>query len=904
MLMLHPGAFVPNIQRFVGGMESATKRLAVSICEDSYIEDTKCLFSMYVATAISQQDKIWQPTNDLIKYWMEAAILAQKDKRLFDYNIKSKINEKYKTVNNNDFLLFNYILLSEIKSFESDINMVYSIAKKNGKPRTYTAKYNLLKIMPFIHCIDHHIYTDIAYYMNPPVDKIIGQYTFKSIFINIWNTSSGVNPRNVKYENWDKHNEKLKEIRNAQRLVWYSKITTPKNIEYKTISQYQFKYKLDESWLAGLIGPIEIKIGHVTAIVVLRCDNIYTFTAIKRPSRDTKSATELTEHEKNFAISKVKNILKNGYQLKNVPATLSELLHNVYVYYDNEIEEYNLHFPNKIIIKWEEFIYMNYNFPIFENIQCSIDNALQYTCNGIMENADTMFLQLLKNTSKDILYRLVTYLEGNKSEILLFKIARDGSGVDYAVLSEDVGVHTMLCHICCLYPVALVKNNVGFKVKFGPLLWSIRDRLVTYLKTEVKIKNVWHTLPITDKRVLWEHQEDILKSMISKHMQGKKGHEIWATVGSGKSLIVLSYINYLIQHNKMPEYCVYTLPPSAINAIIKEIEYLKIPYLLIDMRIGQQNQKIMPGMINIVRHDHMRLNGFDLQMKKLASKLFFIIDEFHKTISKTIRTSIALEIAKLSVDFVAMTGTLIKDNNIDELIQWLSQVVVFEVTTHNYFTALSALISKKVQTNIIVDRLVIEAELTDPKYYYSLVPKTLGGTSDTLNFKEALYVCYESITLKMINQAMEYINQGEKIFMVAKDVNHQLQLQTLLNQRGITQIFLINAYNSIVLTPADNSPIQVVITTMKNAEGYTLTDRSITISCVCLSNQAQRDQLDGRTNRIGQYSPKITLIVIHAGILSYILKRYESARSLAEAIKGFASDINLEDWKQITKVLQ
>ena len=36
LLLLNPGVFVPNIRRFVTGLESMTKRLAVSICEDSY----------------------------------------------------------------------------------------------------------------------------------------------------------------------------------------------------------------------------------------------------------------------------------------------------------------------------------------------------------------------------------------------------------------------------------------------------------------------------------------------------------------------------------------------------------------------------------------------------------------------------------------------------------------------------------------------------------------------------------------------------------------------------------------------------------------------------------------------------------------------------------------------------
>jgi hypothetical protein len=290
-------------------------------------------------------------------------------------------------------------------------------------------------------------------------------------------------------------------------------------------------------------------------------------------------------------------------------------------------------------------------------------------------------------------------------------------------------------------------------------------------------------------------------------------------------------------------------------------------------------------------------------MKNLASEMFFIVDEFHKTMNKTIRTSITLEIVRLSAEFVAMSGTIISSDNPVDLIQWLSLIVEFEVNEHNYFTALSALISKKVQTNIVVDRVLIDAPLIDEKHYYTLVPKSLGGTSNNLNFREALSECYKSITVRMIQEAITYLRLGEKLFMVAKDANHQIELQQLLLQQGVQNIFLITSKTSIVLTPADNSPITVVITTMRQVEGYTLTDRRIAIYCVCLSNQASRDQCDGRLNRIGQPSPAIRIITVHAGILSYIMRNYETARNLAEAIRGFCDDINLEDRSQISHIM-
>jgi hypothetical protein len=901
LLMLHAGAFVPNIQRFVTGMESATKRLAVAICEDAYLEDSRYLLSMYAAAAIAQQDRSWQPCDSLIITWFHAAILAQKDTRIFDYNWRERSND-YSGITEWSPLTFCYLLLAEVKSFESDIQMVGSIAEKKGVAMKQIGNIpDLLKIMPLIHCVDQHTFTEIALYMNPSGDG------FASVFSKIWDKVVGVNPRNPKYGQWQEDTDVL-EIRNAQRQVWISKTYTP---QQKTIIEgkiFEFTYTLDESWLAGLIGPIEIKVGHSTAIVVVRCDDIYNFTAIKRPSRAIaggSKTTELTEEEKSAAISIMKIMLSNGVQLKHVPDTLPSLKNaTVFLYVHENEEEYYLKLSTGEILKWNDFINMNFRFPVYSKVTPSVDEALLYTGEGIMDGADEIYDYLLKNTARNILNRLSTYLEGNKTEIAIFKISRDGTGVDYAVMPEDVSVNVFLCYLCCLYPAALVKTSSGFKVKCGPLMWSLKDRLHKVLSSTSRAScTVPWNIPQPDGRQLWEHQKDTLLTMTTKHQKGGRGHEIWATVGSGKTMILLLYIDYLIRKGAMPQYCVYSLPPSAVNSVIREFEMMKIPYQLMDMRSGSTTNTILPSVINLVWHDHMRLNELDTQMKNLASEMFFIVDEFHKTMNKTIRTSIALEVVRLSAEFVAMSGTIIKDSNHEDLIQWLSLIVSFEVTQHNYFTALSALISKKVQTNIVVDRVLVEAKLINEKYYYSLVPKSLGGTSDNLHFREALNECYKGITLEMISQAMFYIQAGEKIFMVAKDAGHQTELQRLLYQQGVNNIFLVTSNSSIVLTPADNSPITVVITTMKHSEGYTLTDRRIGIYCVCLSNLTIRDQLDGRLNRPGQFSPIIRLITVHVGILSYIMKKYETARNLAEALKGFASDIDIKDRKQITHLL-
>jgi len=61
------------------------------------------------------------------------------------------------------------------------------------------------------------------------------------------------------------------------------------------------------------------------------------------------------------------------------------------------------------------------------------------------------------------------------------------------------------------------------------------------------------------------------------------------------------------------------------------------------------------------------------------------------------------------------------------------------------------------------------------------------------------------------------------------------------------------------------------------------------VTSVYASNNATREQLEGRINRPGTPYKKLYMYTVHAGILSYILERHDSARSLSEAIKAISS---------------
>jgi hypothetical protein len=105
--------------------------------------------------------------------------------------------------------------------------------------------------------------------------------------------------------------------------------------------------------------------------------------------------------------------------------------------------------------------------------------------------------------------------------------------------------------------------------------------------------------------------------------------------------------------------------------------------------------------------------------------------------------------------------------------------------------------------------------------------------------------------------------------------------------------FLIGKDHSISLTPEDIDGPTCVITTPKHSEGYNLTKMHVMITSVYFSNEATREQLECRINRIGGHS-NVRIIIVHSGILTRIHEHYERARSFAEALKGFAKETNLD----------
>ncbi len=967
-LFVHSGSFVPNIQRYVSGAEAALKRGAVSIIEDAYLADGRRITSLLAGAWIAQNaknlDLTFVPSRTLMKIWMQSLLDGFSEKMYkYDWNQASHQITSWTP------WAMNYLLLDTIKSFHTDISMVSSINDNGGISSEEVDTWKHSRVMPLIHCLDHHSFTDIGWFVNP---GYVSQ-GYGPLFNSIWDNVVGVNSRKWKYngglasimgtmsltETSNKKNELeilarsgvapilimmagantenlkycnqetvtfIRNIQEAQRFVWINQIHTPEERPVVSTERIEMEYNLDPSWLAALIGAVEFRIENITAYAVIRPDNIYEFTAVKKPIRGPDKEPELTENQKGRAITMLKEALFAGIKVKFVPKTLPELKEAVIIYREIGPLQEPIYYVALFestgyrTLTWTDYIKIKLSFSILNNTvkpEQYLENALLYTGNGVEPNAETSLTTLLQKTERNILRRSIIYLDGSKSEINLYKISRDGSGTEYSVLPEDTGVNHLFAGIASIYPAALVKTKKGYEVKSGPLFWIIVDKIRKYyvsLKVQTSSDaegHSWGKEPLLpEKRHLWEHQIEAVEKL--HQSKGKHGNIIWITAGLGKTLIITSYICDRINLNTMYPYCVYCLPPSAMETVSREFELRGILYVHLDTRQAAGGLKrIEPYVVNLIFHDHLRIAMAEstpdwvnpCNLKDIAPQCLIIFDEFHKMLASTTqRTSVALELAKLSGEFIAMTGTLIKDSNAKELIEWLSMIVDFEVNETNYFVAIASLISRKIETKVIVEHSIVEQTFTDDekKRYYECVPYKLGGTSPNIDFKRAVEISYEAITRGLLEQTMFYLSNRLGVFLVARNVHHAELLASQLRERGVNKVLIIGHDNSVSFTPKDADPFipgslspYVVITRSNFCEGYNMTLYRIMVQGVYFSNEATRQQLEKRINRIDQTAESIRIITIHSGIISFIFKKYEHVHSIAMALKGFAKEVDL-----------
>lgn len=918
LLLIDPGSFIPDIQRFVTGRESAVKRLLVTILEDSYSDDKTSLLKLAVLSFLAQRINVWRLTQEDYIWALEVCKSALAERRTFEHDIEKGMKLMPYSISSDASDLENLsALLDEVKSFATDLGMTRFIASNAGRSAKLE-KVERPRVMNIEHCIDQHWAPEIVYFL--PM-KIAEQYReesskpFSKLFRQIFDNVTGVNSRRkgrgLSGRDASSSDDFVLSVKEAQKLTMVAKQTSISPLK-TTKGAYRILSKLDISWIAGLAGPINAS-GKPPAMVTMKPNDPYQLVAIRKPARGMKDGT-LTDERIEDAIAKVeKELSTTGISLNKANPPVPEIGRcklkkrgDEYIFVDG-----------KNVKTWDQISNIDETIPFLEQTDVTLETALLYSGDGLQNRAFLDLENVIGLYSVKTIRRLLSYISSYRAEIEIARLSKDGGGTAQTPAIEDVGACQILLYSALLFPKALkrVQGYVSrFKIHYAPLFWEIKSKIAAHLAARLKEnKEVkWAKVADSSKRKLRTYQLESIDEMKAKNASGKKGHFIWIPPGLGKTLISFTYLQHLISDGRMPANVIYSCPESAIKSIIKEIEYFGFQInLLIPIQgwkkhpfsnYAKDPHKVLERHINIIEHDHLRYMPEHLTTK--ASESIFIIDEVHKALNDTLRTSIALEISRLSIDFIAMTGTPIVDSNTYKLIWWLEQIVEFEVNDKNFWVAVNGMIAKKVNTGIFVDKQDVLTALTtsEADVYYSLVPLAMGGKNARpthADITKAIDICYKACDREMVRQTLDFLKEKKGVMMVAKTEEHQNILKAALIKAGMKDKDIYLLKTSIFMTDEavlDGSipDYKVVIVPTRKSEGYTLTRMRAMVTCVYPSNNATREQLEGRINRVSQHSKEVHYRVVHTGILTYILQHHNDAASLSAVLSAIAKEIDMD----------
>lgn len=487
----------------------------------------------------------------------------------------------------------------KVKSFGSDLAMVRYIAKNYSSTKRTNKDFKRPEEMHLSHCIDQHWTPEIVYfypYSKVVENKVSGSQPYSKLFSRLFKEVTGVNPRKkpgfdpVKFE----QEAFVKTTRTAQKLVLQAKQNVP--VERKKIpgDSYKLDYTLDKSWIAGMVGAIEIP-GRTTILTTLQPEDPEQIIAIKKPSRDMKNAQLTPEQEEN-AINATRKKLTEGVPLNKTKAPIPSLQgaklvlrETEEVDSDEELDgetkgsdsdedgknkkkkkakkedkpmsvhrEYFLKVKNKGLVKWEDVRDDSVEVAYVEDMSPAMAKALSTFGDGMQKNAWEELENTLKSSKAPVIRRALMYISGFRSNFEMGRVSRDGGGSKQAVIVEDVGAYQLLIVLSVLFPAALRRQKGSatvFEVPLAPLLWRVREKIGKYLAEDVEYNSKqWGNVADTLDRTPWQHQLDSLEEMKAAHHRGRKGHFIWIPVGMGKTWIVLSYIKFLMTENKLPRF--------------------------------------------------------------------------------------------------------------------------------------------------------------------------------------------------------------------------------------------------------------------------------------------------------------------------------------------------------------
>lgn len=574
---------------------------------------------------------------------------------------------------------------------------------------------------------------------------------------------------------------------------------------------------------------------------------------------------------------------------------------------------------------------------------------------GVRANANYMLGLTMENTNItiNVLERVLQLIDNmaTPSRLDMTPISRSGgasSGNPIPSVDDPVVfrfLHTIAGH----YPAALQlrPGKLGsFAVPELMVLRNVRARVnarrlalqaaASQLDAPDEDAGGWPRIGDRTGRQIMPHQREAVQLMTTHHDRGERGHFLWLDTGLGKTYIDLVYLGELQTRGTLPPHVVLTGPRETLSSLVREVNAfgLAVDYLpgtlvgakdaakragpAVEGRLTHRPAKapVRPYVVTIVEHDDLRRLTDTLGAQ--AHETLFVFDEMHKFLNQgTQRTSVAMALAHKAREIVVQTATPIVNNEIMTLAPWLRFLVPFPLTPANLWVATQAMIAFTVTTGIATRDITVEATLTPDqrRRYTPLVPAVFGGTApqfDAALASQAAEILYEATYARLADEVVAYLRRNprrHRCMVVARTAKDRPILATLLQRRlraafpdgaggPLTRVYEFGSKSqparSITRADADaNSALDCAayVVHKNQAHGYTLTVANGMFTGVYPSNQANRTQLRGRIDRLGQQYTPLTYTTVFAGFLKNIMENHLTARSLQRALETLQIEV-------------
>ena len=924
LLLCHPGEFNERLGAFVTGAESAMKRAAVSCLEDSSISTPMTVARILVRALLCKQHRgSWFPTTNDVRESIEMLTSAWSRTQCFNYDLHGDLSI---LGNLHDEPLSPswavYSCLRECGSFESDITMS-ALIHLNGwttsnqwTHTTHTTHTNTSMPrypMSLLHAVDQHSNPDFVYCFDFEALSDLGYTSFPAVSRATWDLSSSYNPRRGDILPDAATTPYIALLNTVQHYVYHITHNTPRIARTRIEGETQnIIGDIPEAVLCGMVGHrlVTVKNGK-KYLVSINPHDISTRVVMMNPrakvaaSDDVKSGTfTITNSIKIEAVRAFDKLLEHGFKLGAKAVAPYYWLRGGILYYRNGEYMYELDGSTR---PWRDYLTPFITVPLVASLPLDIsilERSLRYSDTGVISEWRSNLMTILSRLSISYLTSLkstIVFSITNNNSIVFPSVDKDGEGTKYVAKFSDLVVVSALSEIATVVPFALTRTGSrSFKIGFLPMLNTIADfvdeiiasrTIETMSASRTDDRRSWDLIQ-GDSREKFTHQAYMIERLATSGRMAI----ICSDVGTGKTLTMLEDVCRNIAENTMPPYFFYFTVRGGEQTAVTEAQRYGLKTTIVDPRIGSRKSKVAniilaPYVMNVIVYDQARLHGLDQALIDRAAEAFVIFDEFDTVVNPTKKTSIALDVARRAQRVVCCSATPVKDRHLEYLIPWLSQLVPFNVTYSNIWSAMAGLITGIVDLGITVIKRRIEAPLTQKEEVDAAIFSSHPVRIPPRDFRALVNIYYNACFREQIRQTLEYA-KTQCVFLVVGRKSQLFAARDALMSAGIRaeEIAIVGLEGGQTTFLADDvSEIRIIITTIYYTRSYTATRATVMIKGVFFVSEATQIQTLGRIRRTTQRSKEVTEVIVHAGILTLVLERYDRERSMIDAARSVSA---------------